>query len=73
MYTSAGWPGVGPKGGYPRIVKLLSAVERGAWRTRREMKERGDAAMAVLDYRKAVECYEQALGAVLQVRATICR
>jgi hypothetical protein len=96
--------GDGSQKPYPRVVKLLGAAERGAWRQRREWKERGDAAMvsgAFLpsrgrpcwprslpgshtrschdvedgkspgqvgsDYQKAVECYESALGAVLQV------
>ena len=31
MPTRSDGSGVGPQGGYPRIVKLLSAAERGAW------------------------------------------
>jgi hypothetical protein len=37
--------GDGSQKPYPRVVKLLGAAERGAWRQRREWKERGDAAM----------------------------
>eukprot|EP01052_Picozoa_sp_SAG31_P001160 SAG31_NODE_38_length_31498_cov_41.930539_13_plen_1433_part_00 len=59
-------------GGKPdnRVVKLLAAGERGGWRQRREFKELADAAMASQDYAAAVEFYEKALGAVLQVQDT---
>eukprot|EP01046_Picozoa_sp_COSAG06_P088645 COSAG06_NODE_35056_length_465_cov_0.846995_1_plen_89_part_10 len=52
------------------MVKLLSAAERGAFRLRREHKERGDAAMVAGDFGKAVEEYERVLGAVLQLEDT---
>ena len=59
-------------GGKPdsKVVKLLAAGERGGWRQRREFKEMADAAMGAGDYAAAVEFYEKALGAVLQVQDT---
>ena len=52
------------------MVKLLSTAEPGAFRLRREHKERGDAAMVAGDFGKAVEEYERVLGAVLQLEDT---
>ena len=62
--------GSGKAKSHPRIVKLLSAAERGAFRLRREYKELGDAAMAASDFPKAVEMFEKVLGAVLQLEDT---
>ena len=67
--TLARFPSEGGKG-HTRVVKLLSAAERGAFRLRREHKERGDAAMVASDFAKAVEEYERVLGAVLQLEDT---